>query len=87
MAHTRNSRYSYLQGALLLGTNLKGALLMGANLQSTKMMAANLQYANLRISGFSAGDFARIRQAISLQSGTLLRRVLGARLDASLLTK
>jgi hypothetical protein len=40
----------------------------------------------LRISEFSAGDFARIRQAISLQSGTLLRRVLGARLDVSLLT-
>jgi hypothetical protein len=41
----------------------------------------------MRISGFSAGDFARIRQAISLQSGTLLGRILGARLDASLLTK
>jgi hypothetical protein len=47
----------------------------------------SLYEAWLRISGFSAGDFARIRQAISLQSGTLLRRVLGARLDASLLTK
>jgi hypothetical protein len=41
----------------------------------------------VRISGFSAGDFVRIRQAISLQSGTLLRRILGARLDVSLLTK
>ena len=40
----------------------------------------------VRISGFSAGDFARIRQAISLQSGTLLRRILGARFDVPLLT-
>ena len=40
----------------------------------------------VRISGFSAGDFARIRQAISLQSGTLLRRIPGARFDVPLLT-